>query len=123
MEEFTWAQELMFTNHGYPADDAAVTATLKELGRRISAVLRRESGDDFLDSLATLLAEQDCRPYLTRHDGRPHLHYARDDAPPGSGSRRWRSPASCCTCARTRTTGTACAGARQPDAGAGSPTP
>jgi predicted RNA-binding Zn ribbon-like protein len=82
-EEFTRAQELMFTDHGYPADDEAVTRALKELGRRISAVLRRESGDDFLDSLATLLAEQDCRPYLTRHDGRPHLHYARDDAPPG----------------------------------------
>ncbi len=75
-------QELMVTDHGYPAaagDDLA--QALRGLGARIATVLGTGPEDEFLDALATLLATQPCQPVLTRHDGTPHLHYARDDAP------------------------------------------
>ncbi|MGH3198855.1 MAG: CGNR zinc finger domain-containing protein [Streptosporangiaceae bacterium] len=75
-------QRLMFTDHGYPAAiDAALEATLRSLGGELAAVLSHEPEDDFLDALAELLQAQPCQPYLTRHDGVPHLHYARDGAP------------------------------------------
>jgi predicted RNA-binding Zn ribbon-like protein len=80
--ELLQAQAMMFTDHGYPPRGGGSEEALIELGGRIAALLRRESEDDFLDALAALLDAQDCRPYLTRHDGRPHLHYALDDAPP-----------------------------------------
>jgi predicted RNA-binding Zn ribbon-like protein len=44
-------------------------------------VLGQPSEDGFLDGLAELLETCDCKPRLTRHDGIPHLHYARDGAP------------------------------------------
>ena len=75
-------QRLMFTDHGYPAGmDAATEAVLTGLAAQLAAVLSQPSEDDFLDALAELLEAQPCKPHLTRHDGTPHLHYARDDAP------------------------------------------
>jgi predicted RNA-binding Zn ribbon-like protein len=75
-------QEQMFTDHCYPAAaDAALEATLRSLGGRLAAALSQKGEDDFLDALAELLQSQPCQPYLTRHDGIPHLHYARDGAP------------------------------------------
>jgi predicted RNA-binding Zn ribbon-like protein len=77
-------QQLMFTDHGYPAAaDGALARALRGLGARIAAVLGVGPQDEFLDALAALLAAQRCQPVLTRHDGTPHLHYARDDAPLG----------------------------------------
>ncbi|HUN36063.1 MAG TPA: CGNR zinc finger domain-containing protein [Trebonia sp.] len=73
-------QALMFTDHGYQPGDRDCEATLTRLGAEIAAVLSHE-GDEFIDTLSLLLAAYDCRPHLTRHDGVPHLHYARDDAP------------------------------------------
>lgn len=75
-------QELMFTDHGYPAAAGGDLArALRGLGARIAAVLGTGPEDEFLDALAGLLRAQPCQPVLTRHDGTPHLHYARDDAP------------------------------------------
>ena len=80
--QFLDRQGRMFTDHGYPAaTDAALEATLRNLGSQLAAVLGQEREDDFLDALADLLQAQSCQPYLTRHDGVPHLHYARDGAP------------------------------------------
>ena len=46
-----------------------------------ATTLAQPSEPAFCDQLAALLEAQDCKPYLTRHDGTPHLHYARDGAP------------------------------------------
>ena len=67
----------ILVEHGYQGED------LKPLAIGIATVLSEPDQDEFLDQLAGLLAEQPCKPYLTRHDGVPHLHYARDDAPFG----------------------------------------
>ncbi len=82
-DEFAAAQWLMFADHGYPATtlSSADAAALAGLGRALAAVLAQPDEDAFIDKLAGLLGEQDCRPTLTRHDGVPHLHYARDGAP------------------------------------------
>jgi predicted RNA-binding Zn ribbon-like protein len=75
-------QRLMFTDHGYPAGiDAATEAALTRVAGQLAAALGHASEDGFLDALAELLEAQPCKPYLTRHDGTPHLHYARDGAP------------------------------------------
>lgn len=80
-------QQLMLTDHGYPATLAEIPppdlARLTGLGRQLTEVLDTADDVDFLIKLAALLDAQDCRPQLTRHDGAaaPHLHYARDDAP------------------------------------------
>jgi predicted RNA-binding Zn ribbon-like protein len=75
-------QRPMFTGHGYPAGiDAATEAALSGVAGQLAAVLGQASEDGFLDALAELLQAQPCQPHLTRHDGTPHLHYARDDAP------------------------------------------
>ncbi len=85
-------QQPMFTDHGYPPGidpagmdspgiDAGTEAALTGLAAQLAAVLSQPSEDGFLDALAELLEAQPCKPYLTRHDGTPHLHYARDDAP------------------------------------------
>lgn len=83
MPEFTAAQEPMFAGHGYPpsAITAADAATLTGLGQSLAAVLAEPDEGTFIDRLAVLLDAQDCRPQLTRHDGIPHLHFARDGAP------------------------------------------
>lgn len=83
MAEFTAAQEPMFTDHGYPPSvvTAADIAALTGLGRALASVLAEPGEDTFIDRLAVLLDAQDCRPTLTRHDGVPHLHFARDGAP------------------------------------------
>ncbi|HEX6522325.1 MAG TPA: CGNR zinc finger domain-containing protein [Streptosporangiaceae bacterium] len=75
-------QRDMFVEHGYGGEEF-VQPRLTELGRRIAKVLATPAEGDFLDALADLLTAQDCKPYLTRHDGVPHLHYARDAAPFG----------------------------------------
>jgi hypothetical protein len=69
-------QAQMLDEHGYEGDE-----TFAELGGSLAAVLSTTTEDDFLDALAGLLAEQACKPFLTRHDGVPHLHYVSDDAP------------------------------------------
>lgn len=75
-------QERMFTDHGYlAATDAALDVRMRSLGGQLAAALGEKSEEDFLDALAALLQAQPCQPYLTRHDGIPHLHYARDGAP------------------------------------------
>lgn len=83
MPEFAAAQEPMFAGHGYPlsAITAADTAALTGLGRALASVLAEPDEGTFIDRLAVLLDTQDCRPQLTRHDGVPHLHFARDGAP------------------------------------------
>jgi predicted RNA-binding Zn ribbon-like protein len=80
-------QRHMVTDHGYPAGmdppgiDTVTEAALTRLATQLAAVLSQPSEDGFLDALAELLEAQPCKPYLTRHDGTPHLHYARADAP------------------------------------------
>jgi predicted RNA-binding Zn ribbon-like protein len=76
-------QQLMLVDHGYPAAaaDDELARALRGLGPGIAAVLATPDQGEFVDALATLLAAQPCQPVLTRHDGTPHLHYARDDAP------------------------------------------
>ena len=78
-------QRLMITDHGYspekPETDASLEPALTRLGFELAAVLGEPSPDGFFDQLAALLEAQDCKPQLTRHDGIPHLHYARDGAP------------------------------------------
>ena len=69
-------QAQMLEEHGYEGDE-----DFADLGRKLAAVLRTGTTDHFLDALAALLAEQACKPFLTRHDGVPHLHYVSDDAP------------------------------------------
>jgi hypothetical protein len=73
-------QAMMFSDHGYQPGDQDTQVTLTRLGAELAAVLSQD-GDEFIDALSLLLAAYDCRPRLTRHDGVPHLHYARDDAP------------------------------------------
>jgi hypothetical protein len=85
--ELLGRQRRMFTDHGYPAgiDDLGgdIEGGLAALGSQLVNVLAQEGEDAFIDALARLFDEQDCRPRLTRHDGaaHPHLHYARDGAP------------------------------------------
>jgi hypothetical protein len=75
-------QQLMLTDHGYqPGQAASIEARLHRLGRGLAAVLGQPDDDACYDELALLLDAQDCKPQLTRHDGIPHLHYARDGAP------------------------------------------
>jgi CGNR zinc finger len=77
-------QEMMLTDHGYAVSQEPRTrALLTRLGRSLAAVLDQPSEDGFYDALADLLRAQPCKPYLTRHDGVPHLHYAREGAPLG----------------------------------------
>jgi predicted RNA-binding Zn ribbon-like protein len=73
-------QAMMFSDHGYQPGDQDTQVTLTRLGAELAAVLSQD-GDEFIDALSLLLAAYDCRPRLTRHDGVPHLHYARDDGP------------------------------------------
>jgi CGNR zinc finger len=80
-------QRRMLTDHGYPATAAEIggrdLARLGDVGQRLRAVLDTAGDEAFVAALAALLEAQDCRPYLTWHDGAaaPHLHYARDGAP------------------------------------------
>jgi predicted RNA-binding Zn ribbon-like protein len=78
--ELVMRQHDMFSEHGYRSEPD-IEAALISTGRRIANVLATPAEDDFLDELAGLLAEQNCKPYLSRHDGTPHLHYAREGAP------------------------------------------
>jgi len=77
-EELVRQQRDMFAEHGYRGGEEAMLAAL---GGRIAAVLGEPDDGEFLDALAALLQEQACKPYLTRHDGVPHLHFAPDGAP------------------------------------------
>jgi predicted RNA-binding Zn ribbon-like protein len=80
--QLTGRQQLMVTDHGYqPEQAASIEQRLEKLGRKLAAVLAQPADDGFYDELAALLDAQDCKPQLTRHDGIPHLHYARDGAP------------------------------------------
>ncbi len=86
LDELLEGQQLMFTDHGYPAAAADLAPSdigqLRELGAELSSVLDIADDQDFIAQLAALLDAQDCRPQLTMHDGEaPHLHYAPDDAP------------------------------------------
>ena len=87
--EFLDRQSMMLTDHGYPITleelGAPDARRLERLARRFGLLLELKGERDFLDELAAVLAEQDCRPVLTRHDGTPHLHYAED----GSDPIRW----------------------------------
>jgi predicted RNA-binding Zn ribbon-like protein len=81
-DRFTAAHSLMFTDHGYATALTGPDATaLARLGRALAAVLAEADEGAFIDRLARLFDAQDCRPQLTRHDGVPHLHYARDGEP------------------------------------------
>jgi predicted RNA-binding Zn ribbon-like protein len=80
--QFLERQQLMVTDHGYEAEHIpSVRPALTELGVQLAAVFGQRSEDAFLDGLAELLEAHACKPQLTRHDGIPHLHYARDGAP------------------------------------------
>ena len=75
-------QQLMLTDHGYrPDQDPRLERALTRLGRQLATALGQPDEGDLFDQLAALLEAQDCKPQLTRHDGTPHLHYARDGAP------------------------------------------
>ena len=75
-------RSLMLTDHGYRPDQVPrLEPALTGLGEQLAAALGQPSEDGFFDQLAALLEAQDCKPQLTRHDGVPHLHYARDGAP------------------------------------------
>ena len=78
-------QALMITDHGYPPEepeqDARLEPALTGLAAQLASALGQADDDGFFDRLAALLEAQDCKPQLTRHDGIPHLHYARDGAP------------------------------------------
>jgi hypothetical protein len=77
-------QHLMLTDHGYQPNqdlDPRLEPALTSLGRQLATALGQPDEDGFFDRLAVLLDAQDCKPQLTRHDGIPHLHYARDGAP------------------------------------------
>jgi hypothetical protein len=75
-------QQLMLTDHGYRPDQAPrLEPALTGLGVQLAAALAQPDDGGFFDQLAALLEAQDCKPQLTRHDGIPHLHYARDGAP------------------------------------------
>jgi predicted RNA-binding Zn ribbon-like protein len=96
-------EQLMLTDHGYQPDKSLETA-LKNLGTQLADILGQADEGRFFDELAALLEAQDCQPQLTRHDGVPHLHYARDDAPLD----RWLSAMAVCglvlyTCRHGRT--------------------
>jgi predicted RNA-binding Zn ribbon-like protein len=80
--QFLAAQSLMFTDHGYrpPVPGDADASALAALGAALHGVLAEPAEAAFIDALAVLLDQQDCRPQLTRHDGIPHLHWARDGA-------------------------------------------
>ena len=79
---FTERQRFMLTDHGYQPDQATrLEPPLKRLGVQLNATLGQKEEAGFFDQLAALLEAQDCKPQLTRHDGIPHLHYARDGAP------------------------------------------
>jgi predicted RNA-binding Zn ribbon-like protein len=71
---------LMDDDHGYLAGPEHADM-LRALGGQVSAVLSASGDGAFWDALTAVLADQPCKPYLTRHDGVPHLHYARDGAP------------------------------------------
>ena len=86
LDELLEGQQLMFTDHGYPAAAACLAPSdvsqLVRLGAELSSVLDVAADQDFIAQLAALLAAQDCRPQLTKHDGEaPHLHFAPDGAP------------------------------------------
>lgn len=68
----------MLDEHGYRDGDD--TAPLIRLAGRLARVLGCPADEQFYDELAALLESTPCKPYLTRHDGVPHLHYARDGA-------------------------------------------
>jgi hypothetical protein len=75
-------QQLMLADHGYqPETGTRIEPALTGLGKRLATALGQAHDDAFFDQLAALLEAQDCKPQLTRHDGIPHLHYARDGAP------------------------------------------
>lgn len=74
--EFVRRQAQMLNQHGYTGGE-----DFDAVGRGLTTVLDENTEDGFLDALAALLAEQACKPFLTRHDGIPHLHYVSDDAP------------------------------------------
>jgi hypothetical protein len=75
-------QQLMLTDHGYQEGQAArLEPALTRLGVQLDTILAQYTEDGFFDRLAALLEAQDCKPQLTRHDGIPHLRYARDGAP------------------------------------------
>ena len=79
VDELMVRQRDMLEEHGYRDDED----TLAWLGGRLAGVLGRPGDEEFYDALAALLEAQPAKPYLTRHDGVPHLHYARDGAPFG----------------------------------------
>lgn len=86
---FLERQAGMLLDHDYPvtlADLGAPDARrLERLARRFGLLFALHGDREFLDELAALLADQDCRPVLTRHDGTPHLHFTEE----GSDPVRW----------------------------------
>ncbi|MCI0688166.1 MAG: CGNR zinc finger domain-containing protein [Sporichthyaceae bacterium] len=79
-------QTMMLGDHGHPVTLAELGAPdarrFERLGRRFHLLFELVGEREFLDELAAVLADQDCRPILTRHDGTPHLHYAQDGGDP-----------------------------------------
>ncbi|MFD9890459.1 CGNR zinc finger domain-containing protein [Amycolatopsis sp. NPDC059027] len=60
------------------------TARILEWGERLLPVFAA-APDDRVDLVNALLATAACRPYISRHDGKPpHLHYASEHADPVS---------------------------------------
>jgi predicted RNA-binding Zn ribbon-like protein len=59
----------------------AEAVELGEWARRLRAVFAAPDPDTGVDLVNRLLADSACRPYISRHDGKPaHLHYASEDA-------------------------------------------
>lgn len=87
--EFLERQAWLLSDHEYPVTLAELGAPdarrLERLARRFGLLFALHGDREFLDELAALLADQDCRPVLTRHDGTPHLHFSEE----GSDPVRW----------------------------------
>ncbi|GAB2997141.1 CGNR zinc finger domain-containing protein [Amycolatopsis acidiphila] len=68
------------------AEDAAAVG---EWARRLREVFAEADPDRRVDLVNQLLADSACRPYVSRHDGKPaHLHYASEHA---DGAQRVRA--------------------------------
>jgi predicted RNA-binding Zn ribbon-like protein len=80
LDEQTPARQLETVRaHGMTVHPLTATQSreLASWSARLAAVFAEQNHDVRVDLVNDLLAESACRPYITRHDGKPaHLHYS-----------------------------------------------